>query len=361
MTLRSFMANIVLSIYCFSGILISKSNATENELPASNINNFVNNSLNNNLYILGPGDILNLTVYGDTQYSGIVKILRDGTITFPFSDEVRIEGLTLKETKKYLQSILNKELINTDLKIELIEIRPIKVTVLGEVKKPGFYYLTSKMSTQNEAFANQATLFEAIKSAGGVNLQADLSNISLRRKLPKSDTHQYKEAEINLVKLIKNGDMEQNPFLFDGDVIIVKKGKLKTPEQFISTSANLVPDKILIYVIGEVQNPGQIEINANTPFSQAIYAAGGPMNGRSFKGKVELLRVNSNGSVNVQKINLDLAKKMSDSENPLLQDGDVIRVRRNLLARSSDTLGIIAEPTKNILPLFYLYQLLGFE
>ena len=59
------------------------------------------------------------------------------------------------------------------------------------------------------------TLINSIENAGGLSKKADLSKINLKRRIPGNE-YAYKETNLNLRKLILNGDFQQNPYLFDG-------------------------------------------------------------------------------------------------------------------------------------------------
>ena len=77
--------------------------------------------------------------------------------------------------------------------------------------------------------------------------------------------------------MINTGNQIHNPNLFDGDVIKIPKLKIQNKE-IVNVPNNLVPEKINIYVVGEVQNPGMYEVSVNTNVNKAILIAGGPLN-----------------------------------------------------------------------------------
>ena len=119
------------------------------------------------------------------------------------------------------------------------------------------------------------------------------------------------------------------------------------------TYNNLSPNQIQISVIGEVVKPGRFFIDTNTPLLQSILAAGGPINSRSSKANVDLFRVNRDGTASHKKFKMDLKAGISPS-NPLLKNGDVIRVRRNLITKASDSLDSVARPLSSVVTVLFI-------
>ena len=154
----------------------------------------------------------------------------------------------------------------------------------------------------------------------------------------------YKQAELDLLDLVLDGNQSQNPFLFDGDTIRISEAE-EIPEEAVELAAvNLSPQVISVNVIGEVEKPGRVELQANTPLVQAVLAAGGPKNWRASTGNVELVRINRNGSATLKRFKMDLGAAASNENNPPLQDGDSVKVNRSQLARASDAINTVSQP-----------------
>ena len=103
----------------------------------------------------------------------------------------------------------------------------------------------------------------------------------------------YKTSKLNLIDLIFKGARNNNPFLFDGDIIKLKKSSEPPSKRLEAiTYNNLTPNQIQVSVIGEVVKTGRFSINSNTPLLQSILEAGGPINSRSSKSNVDLYRIN---------------------------------------------------------------------
>ena len=131
----------------------------------------------------------------------------------------------------------------------------------------------------------------------------------LQRRLPGTDIPlSYKQAELDLLDLVLEGNQSQNSFLFDGDTIRIREAEENIPEEAVElASVNLSPQVISVNVIGEVEKPA-VELQANTPLVQAVLAAGGPKNWRASTGNVELVRINRNGSATLKKFRINLEK-----------------------------------------------------
>jgi len=114
---------------------------------------------------------------------------------------------------------------------------------------------------------------------------------------------------------------------------------------------------IQISVIGEVVRPGRLSIDSNAPLLQSILAAGGPVNSRSSKSNVDLYRINRDGTASHKKFKLDFKSGISPS-NPLLKNGDVVRVRRNLITKASDSLDGVARPLSSLVTVYSLFKII---
>ena len=98
-----------------------------------------------------------------------------------------------------------------------------------------------------------------------------------------------------MYSLIFEGDLDQNIYLFDGDVIKLSKAPINSSKIINIAEANLSPQTINVTVVGQVNSPGNIKLKANTPLVQAIFSAGGPIDWKANKGNVKLIRINKMG------------------------------------------------------------------
>ncbi|MFO0138355.1 MAG: SLBB domain-containing protein, partial [Cyanobacteriota bacterium] len=290
--------------------------------------------LYSDLYTLGPGDVLQLSFLDPEAKSlnGAFGILADGTTTLPLVGSVQLIGLTIGQATRWLSSLYAKQLVRPQLTLTLTTPRPVKVTVVGEVTRPGLYPLGSLSNP-----------VEAIQTAGGVTVNADVRNILLRRLAGKAGAQ--KQTTLNLADLFANGNQLQNPVLFDGDTIIVSRALQPIPEEVLAIGqTNLAPPTISVTVIGEVKTPGTVALPANTPLIEALFRSGGLIRRRAQKNHIELVRFNRNGTTTRQIFSYKDDLSVSNVSNPPLRNGDTIIVRSNLYGKTLTFLNDLAEP-----------------
>ena len=350
---------IITSIITFNPIQNLYSE-TLNKSFENNLNKEIN--LQIDAYILGPGDELNIEVLDSEISSGKYTILNDGTINIPLAGDIFLKGITIKDANSEIKKKLKKQLIEPEVSIQIINPRPMTIFVLGEVDRPGIYTLDisgikSAVEPSGRNISGMPTLIKAIQKAGGITQSANLKEVELIRLLP-GNKNEYKISKLNLLDLIFEGARDNNPFLFDGDIIKLKKSEVD-PSKRVETITynNLSPTQIKISVIGEVVKPGRLLIDSNTPLLQSILEAGGPKGSRSSKTNVDLYRINRDGTASHKKFKLDFKAGISPS-NPLLKNGDVVRVRRNLITRASDSLDTVARPLSSVVTVYSLFKIL---
>lgn len=226
---------------------------------------------------------------------------------------------------------------------------PAEVVVVGEVFRPGTQTVggvtSAEGATQGANTGSNTnrppTVTAAIQAAGGITNLADLRSISVRRPT-RSGEEQVIAA--NLWKTLVEGDLSQDIILQPGDTIVVPKASETLPEEEATLAkASFAPGVITVGVIGEVNQQGRLEVPANTPLSQAILAAGGFARGRA-KKKVQLVRLNPDGTVTTRKLRADFEAPINSEGNPTLRNNDVVVVGRNTLASVIDTVDIVLSP-----------------
>ncbi|MCX5931709.1 MAG: SLBB domain-containing protein [Cyanobacteria bacterium] len=318
--------------------------------------------LQDDAYILGAGDGLNLKFLSVVELTGPVDILNDGTASLPLLGSVRLTGLTLSQATQWLETLYAKQLQRPDLQLIVVRPRPLRIAVVGEVERPGVYTLTTSETSNAEAtvsISGPPTLVDAIQKAGGITSMANLRRVVVQRRLPGSEAR-FKRARVDLLALVREGDQLQNPLLFDGDTIRLDR----VSEEVASSSAELAattlaPKEITINVVGEVKSPGRIQVPASTPLMQAILAAGGVETWRAKTSKLELVRINRNGSAMRRTYRLDFNQGVSIAKNPPLVAGDTVIVNRSRYAVSTDAIGAVSEPLSGLVNVLTLFRLLG--
>ncbi len=340
--------------------------AFEQKIITSNIENgdiFNKKDIQDDFYLLGPGDKIRLNFFNFKELSDDFEILNDGTVQIPYIGSININNLTFEQASSKVKSLLQKELINPDFQLKLIQKRPLKISLIGEIERPGLYSLSQSENSTTRGgpilqISGMPTVIDAIQKAGGITQQADLLNVQISRRLP-GYSKKYKTTNVNLMNLILDGDQTQNLYLFDGDIIKINKAKFMPKDLLELTAANFSPKVIKIYVIGEVEQPGMLEVSANTLLNQGLLYAGGLKNWRSNKGNIQLIRINRNGTVSRKKIKFNLARGLSLDKNPPLKDGDTIVVSRNIFAKGTDTLSNVTKPISDVVTTWTLFKLIG--
>ena len=178
-------------------------------------------------------------------------------------------------------------------------------------------------------------------------MNADVRKITLKRMLP-GNTGAQKQTDLNLAELLLSGNQLQNPFLFDGDTIIVAKATEMPRELMELSASNLTPPTISVNVVGEVKAPGRISLPANSPLSMAILTAGGPNNWRANKGQIELLRIQRNGTATRESFPLDYSKGVQYGANPPLRNNDTLVVHRSLYGKAIDLINQAIVPISTV-------------
>jgi polysaccharide export outer membrane protein len=123
-----------------------------------------------NVYLLGAGDSLRITVFGEADLSGTFKISDNGALVMPLVGQVAAQGLSVPELQKKLVGLLNVKAVRSpDVTIQVEEYRPF--FILGEVKNPGSYPYVPDM-----------TVLTAVAIAGGFTFRASQDEVSVTRK-----------------------------------------------------------------------------------------------------------------------------------------------------------------------------------
>lgn len=246
-------------------------------------------------YVVGPQDVLTVTVFNEPQLSGRFRVENDGQFSFPFVGRIRAGGTTLREIGETIRGKLaDGYLKDPQVTVEVEQFRSQSVFVMGEVRTPGKYTLTGAV-----------TLIEALAQAGSTTSAAGNEVLILHPKEATKGAPTLPEdgdADVERVNLrnIEGGKLSQNVAIRDGDTIFVPKA-----ERF--------------YVIGQVRNPGSFVLEPNMTVLQAVSLAGG-VSDRGSNRRIRIVRIVEN-------------KKREFDAKPtdIVQAGDTIVVRQRLL------------------------------
>ncbi|EKQ70208.1 periplasmic protein involved in polysaccharide export [Leptolyngbyaceae cyanobacterium JSC-12] len=306
-------------------------------------------TLEGEAYTLGAGDIVRVDIFDIAPELALEQrytILTDGTVNLPWVGSVPVAGLSLRQAADVLSQRFSRFIRNPVVTVSLLAPRPLKVGVIGEVNRPGSYIISVISNEVTQTSLNQRTASEggnqwprvsqAIQTAGGITGLANLREVKIRR--PKVSGGEELIA-IDLWRFLKEGDLNQDILLRDGDTIIISKATIQDSEEAtqIATS-NFSPATISVSVVGEVGNPGTLQVKPTTTLNQAIMAAGGFRGGRASRKNVDLIRLNPNGTVTRRRMSIDLDQNMNEDRNPRLFNNDIVVVNRTFIAGVNDFL-----------------------
>jgi polysaccharide export outer membrane protein len=293
-----------------------------------------------------------------------VQVLSDGTINLPRLGTMDVWGLTMDEARQRItdgyQQILRRPIVYLDL----VEQRPVRVTVTGQVGRPGIFTLPvnspGSISSDGELGSGGGwpTMVDVIQRAGGVSAMGDLSRLELLRPSHQRGASS-KRYVFDYLTVLKQGGFAPNPLIYDGDSIRVLKADAPINADLITTaSSNFAPSTIAVKVIGEVVLPGLVEIPSNAPLSQAILASGG-LSSRASVSRVDLIRMDGEGRTTIKQMSYKPGSELSSTNNPPLRTGDVVVVDRNILAKFSDGMNLALEPLDPIVDAASVLRILG--
>jgi polysaccharide biosynthesis/export protein len=251
----------------------------------------------NGKYILGSGDVVTVTVWGHPELSGQRTVGPDGEIQLPFVGSFRVAGLNADDASGKLTSALREDYLNTAASLTVDKYNSNQVIVLGHVEHQGVL-----------TFSGTPTLLEALAMAGPAPGKDDQSGMPVRCAIIRGrDSVMW----VDLHPLMKGTDVSLNIPLHRNDLVFV-------PD----------PDEELVYVMGQVKNPGPYPLTANMSFLEALTRAGGPSDNAQ-QGKIVLARPSKNTE---QVIDLEHLVQTSGTNNQL-ESGDIVYVPKSGLAQ----------------------------
>ena len=157
-------------------------------------------------YLIGPEDILEISVWKDPELTKQVIVRPDGRISFPLIGEVEAGGHTVKSLEDKLKKKISEYIPDAMLTVIVIQVNSIKIYVVGKVARPGEYMIGRKIN-----------VMQALSLAGGLSAFANGNRILILRTEKLSQIRipfRYKEVEIG-------ENLKQNIVLETGDVVVV--------------------------------------------------------------------------------------------------------------------------------------------
>jgi len=212
-------------------------------------------------YVLGPQDVLNITVLGEDDLSRKYTIEQDGTFSFPLIGRVTARGLTLRALEQEIKTklVTGGYLKNPEISVAIDAYQSQRIMVWGQVNEPGEYQLTGDM-----------TLLSALARAGSVTSSAGREAVIVRPR--KGSGGGAADPEIIKVDLgdLQAGDMTLNIALMDGDTVNI-------------------PKALSVFVSGHVKNPGGYAVDEGMTVLQVLSLAGG-LTDRGSDRRINIMR-----------------------------------------------------------------------
>lgn len=223
-------------------------------------------------YIVGPNDVLTITVFDNPQLTGRYVVQTDGTFTFPLLGSIKAGGLTLQALEHDIRERLAKGYLkNPQLSVAVDQYRSQRVFVMGEVRQPGGFEFTGPM-----------TLIDALARVGSTTDRAGGEAVVVRPPLgapppeapiaAKVDDVRDTNAEVIRVDLerLQGGTLSENITLRGGDTIFIPRAES-------------------VFVSGQVRSAGEFVVRKGTTVRQVLALAGGTTD-RGSTGRIQIIR-----------------------------------------------------------------------
>jgi polysaccharide export outer membrane protein len=235
--------------------------------------------------LLGPGDVVRMSVYGSPDLSIETRISESGHITVPLVGQVDVGGLSVPAAERKIAKLLEAGgyLKKAQVNLLITTMTSQQVSVLGQVNRPGRYPVEGKRK-----------VLDLLALAGGIATEGG-DTVSLVRTRGGRTTRE----QIDVVDMVRKGEVDHDVEVAAGDIIYVERAPRA-------------------YVTGEVQRPGALRLERGMTVQQAV-SAGGGLTPRGSNNGMRITRRDSSG----QATTIDV--KASD----LVQVDDVITVRES--------------------------------
>lgn len=241
-------------------------------------------------YILGPGDELQVSVYGVQEFNASVPVTMEGKVNIQYVGQIAVSGMTIEAATQKIRGAMSNvystvQSGQSQVGVSLTRIRTIKVTLIG-AKQPGNYSISSL-----------ATVYNALFLGGGPGKNGSYRNIELLRN---NKVYKY----VDIYQFLVNGDQSANVGLKDNDVIRIPAYKQR------------------VTVEGQVKRPGIFEMKTGETFNDLLSFASG-FNEFAYTASVNVLQ-KTNKEFRVKDI------KLAEYGNYKPLAGDVFRVSKIL-------------------------------
>ena len=235
-------------------------------------------------YVIGPGDELQLTVWGQINFARRLVVDRTGDVFLPEVGRLALAGLKYGDAAPVFRSGIGRVYKSFDLSVSMDRLRSIQVFVMGEARRPGSYTVSSL-----------STLVNAIFESGGPSSRGSMRKIELRHG--DQIVHNF-----DLYDLLVRGDKSNDARLAPGDVILIP------------------PAGPRVAIAGSVEHPGIYELKKGTCLADVLQLAGG-LSPMAAVQEAVLDRVSNGAAFEVERVTLDKPGLATE-----LRNGDIIRL-----------------------------------
>ena len=234
-------------------------------------------------YIISSGDTLDIQMYGDKNQNFYLSVTGDGTINIPFVGPLKIGGMQYVEAKKFLLKRLKSYYSLSNFTIEISKYSTIQVTLVGEVKNPGLYNISSF-----------STLKELLITANGVSEISSIRDIVIKR-----DSKVI--AHVDFYNLFFGKTESKINILKHGDIVEIKRAKK------------------LVSIDGFVNHAAIFELKDSESLHDLFEYAGG-MKVNASSSNIKITRYTKNNKKETFNI------KYNQINNFKMQDGDLVYI-----------------------------------
>jgi protein involved in polysaccharide export with SLBB domain len=236
-------------------------------------------------YVVGPGDELNVQLFGNQNITRRLPVSRDGSISFPELGPINVGGLTFSAARRAVETRVTQQMIGVQVSVTMGETRTIRVLVMGVAKQFGSYTVSGL-----------ATMTTALFASGGITDIGSLRDVQLKRQGAVV-------SHLDLYDLLIGGDTSDDARLQPGDVIFIP------------------PVGATVSIDGEVKRPAIYELLGEGSIGDLVRIAGG-LTPEADANRASLTRIDTTN----RRVVLDVNLADATGRDQLLRNGDVLQV-----------------------------------
>ena len=293
-------------------------------------------------YVLGPGDLVRVQLFGNQNETLNLSVTRDGAINFPKLGPIQVAGLTVDDARAVIDRRVAKELIGVQTNITLGPLRGMQIFLLGDARQPGAY-----------SVSGLATMTQALIAGGGISPTGSLRKIELKRAGRVMQ-------RLDLYDFLLRGDSARDTRLQAGDAVFIP------------------PVGPRVTIAGAVTRPAIYEMAGVLTIKGALDLAGG-LSGNARRAQATLERIGADGQRQLRSLDvrdesalsmtlkdgdrLDISALYERAENPVSVIGHV-RYEKSFAWNPQLTLGKVlsqaevrpSEPGRELYPILALIE-----